>query len=325
MPTCSRCLKNIGPFSFRSYSKQTKRCNKCDSEIERAVIRFIDAFREFAADGVLSTDEWERLQQGAAADNLDLGEALAYARPDVVELIRRAVGLAVRDVVVTPDEEKHLHYLMGILGAPEGLAQEVRSVLAEYKAAQAARAGKLPVVRPSLTLDPGEICHLEAEAEYINTETKTLPRRRGLLFLTSKYLRFASAQISVLAEWKKVTGASKDGDLIYVEVTGRKGTGLYVTPDPVFTDAVVSRLIDLGREQPGARRTVKKATAPDKRTAHEILDVAVGAGPEDVTAAYRQMAKLYHPDKVASLAPEFRELAETRMKEINAAYRELTR
>jgi curved DNA-binding protein CbpA len=37
------------------------------------------------------------------------------------------------------------------------------------------------------------------------------------------------------------------------------------------------------------------------------------------------MAKLYHPDKVAFLAPEFRELAERKMKEINAAYQQLLR
>ena len=32
-----------------------------------------------------------------------------------------------------------------------------------------------------------------------------------------------------------------------------------------------------------------------------------------------------HPDKVADMAPEFREIAERRMKEINAAYEELKR
>jgi preprotein translocase subunit Sec63 len=35
------------------------------------------------------------------------------------------------------------------------------------------------------------------------------------------------------------------------------------------------------------------------------------------------MAQMYHPDKVAGLAPEFRELAERRMKEINTAYAKL--
>jgi DnaJ-domain-containing protein 1 len=37
------------------------------------------------------------------------------------------------------------------------------------------------------------------------------------------------------------------------------------------------------------------------------------------------MAKLYHPDKVATLAPEFQELAERRMKEINSAFQQLMR
>jgi preprotein translocase subunit Sec63 len=32
------------------------------------------------------------------------------------------------------------------------------------------------------------------------------------------------------------------------------------------------------------------------------------------------LAQQYHPDKVAALAPEIRELAEKRMKAINAAY-----
>ena len=42
-------------------------------------------------------------------------------------------------------------------------------------------------------------------------------------------------------------------------------------------------------------------------------------------SAYRKLVQQYHPDKVANLAPEFRELAERRMKEINAAYQRLKR
>jgi DnaJ like chaperone protein len=44
---------------------------------------------------------------------------------------------------------------------------------------------------------------------------------------------------------------------------------------------------------------------------------------EEVTAAYRKQAQMNHPDRVANMATEFRELAERRMKEINAAYDEL--
>jgi DnaJ-domain-containing protein 1 len=53
---------------------------------------------------------------------------------------------------------------------------------------------------------------------------------------------------------------------------------------------------------------------------YEILGLRPNASIDEITEAYHRTAKMYHPDKVASLAPEFRELAERRMKMINAAY-----
>ena len=50
-----------------------------------------------------------------------------------------------------------------------------------------------------------------------------------------------------------------------------------------------------------------------------------GAGAEEISAAYRKLARTHHPDKVANLEPEVREYSEQRMKEINAAYAELKR
>ena len=49
-------------------------------------------------------------------------------------------------------------------------------------------------------------------------------------------------------------------------------------------------------------------------------------GPaEEISAAYRELARTHHPDKVANLEPEVREYSEQRMKEINAAYAEFKR
>jgi DnaJ-class molecular chaperone len=62
-----------------------------------------------------------------------------------------------------------------------------------------------------------------------------------------------------------------------------------------------------------------------EKSAYEILGVSVGASSEEIVAAYHQMAKMYHPDRLAHLASEFVALAEERMKEINAAYEELKR
>jgi curved DNA-binding protein CbpA len=44
-----------------------------------------------------------------------------------------------------------------------------------------------------------------------------------------------------------------------------------------------------------------------------------------VGQAYRKLAFMYHPDRVAVMGPEARQYSEERMKEINAAYSELRR
>ncbi len=61
------------------------------------------------------------------------------------------------------------------------------------------------------------------------------------------------------------------------------------------------------------------------KPAWEILGVEPNATRDDIVTAYRKMAQMYHPDKAAGLAPEFQDLAERRMKQINAAYAALTR
>ncbi len=59
--------------------------------------------------------------------------------------------------------------------------------------------------------------------------------------------------------------------------------------------------------------------------ARAVLAVGPDASVDEIRKAYREKAKQYHPDRVASLAPEFREIAETRMRELNAAREALVR
>ena len=56
---------------------------------------------------------------------------------------------------------------------------------------------------------------------------------------------------------------------------------------------------------------------------YRILEVDRNASPEDIKKAYRRLVNRYHPDKVAHLGDEFRELAENRFKEIQRAYNDL--
>ena len=61
----------------------------------------------------------------------------------------------------------------------------------------------------------------------------------------------------------------------------------------------------------------------NSRNPYEVLGVSRKASTEEIRTAYRRLVQQYHPDRVVTLAPEFRDLAEERMKEINAAYQEL--
>lgn len=65
--------------------------------------------------------------------------------------------------------------------------------------------------------------------------------------------------------------------------------------------------------------------AAGPRPWHEVLGVAADASPAEIRTAYRTLMSQYHPDKVASLGPELRDLAERKSREITQAYREVMR
>ena len=63
----------------------------------------------------------------------------------------------------------------------------------------------------------------------------------------------------------------------------------------------------------------------ETKSPYEVLGIKPNASKSELAAKYRELVQQYHPDKVAHLAPEFREVAEQRMKEITAAYDQLKR
>ena len=91
-----------------------------------------------------------------------------------------------------------------------------------------------------------------------------------------------------------------------------------------------------GRDEEGFRDTHDTARAARARRNAEaeversgslfkVLGVEPEAWQAETSAAYKKQARMYHPDRVATLGPEVREAAEIRMKEINAAHGQLKR
>jgi uncharacterized protein DUF4236/DnaJ-like protein len=78
------------------------------------------------------------------------------------------------------------------------------------------------------------------------------------------------------------------------------------------------------REDQANKKTINEPTPSDENP-YSVLNVSPNASWAEISTAYRKMAQMYHPDKVAGLAPEYQDIAEKRMKIINAAYELLER
>ncbi len=94
-----------------------------------------------------------------------------------------------------------------------------------------------------------------------------------------------------------------------------------------FATALQSAMKDQSHETHTDRAEApppKTATPPTSFTsALSKLGLQPGASFEEASAAYKNMAAQSHPDKVAHMAPEFRELAERKMRELNAAFEQI--
>lgn len=67
-------------------------------------------------------------------------------------------------------------------------------------------------------------------------------------------------------------------------------------------------------------QSIKAMFVQDVDSAYKILGIEPNATDDEVKKAYREMAKKYHPDKVAYLGEDVRKSAEQKLQEVNEAY-----
>ena len=70
-------------------------------------------------------------------------------------------------------------------------------------------------------------------------------------------------------------------------------------------------------------QSIKAMFVQQVDSAYKILGVEPDATDDDVKKAYREMAKKYHPDKVAYLGEDVRKSAEQKLQEVNEAYEKI--
>lgn len=76
---------------------------------------------------------------------------------------------------------------------------------------------------------------------------------------------------------------------------------------------------------PRASSSMQAESMQESSNWFDILGVTPNSTADEIRSAYRQLMSQYHPDKVATLGQELRDLAERKSKEIAAAYAEAMR
>ena len=66
--------------------------------------------------------------------------------------------------------------------------------------------------------------------------------------------------------------------------------------------------------------SIKAMFVKDSNAAYKVLQISPDASNDEVKKAYREMAKKYHPDRVASLGEDIRHAAEEKFQKVNEAY-----
>jgi hypothetical protein len=94
--------------------------------------------------------------------------------------------------------------------------------------------------------------------------------------------------------------------------------GDWQSKEPPHTD-------DQNRSKRKQSHNTQAPPSANSNNSYEILGVKPGATIQEITVAYHKLARENHPDRVSGLDNEFKELAERRMKMINAAYDDLKR
>lgn len=70
-------------------------------------------------------------------------------------------------------------------------------------------------------------------------------------------------------------------------------------------------------------QSIKAMFVQQVDSAYKILGIDANATDDEVKKAYREMAKKYHPDKVAYLGEDVRKSAEQKLQEVNEAYEKI--
>jgi hypothetical protein len=131
--------------------------------------------------------------------------------------------------------------------------------------------------------------------------------RAGAYAAASGYVLFEDGEVAAVV---KKRGSARDDGWFLQDALAR-------------LDARVPKPDPRRRPDRPAKRPPRRAPAAAEADPWQMLGVEPGTPLAEARRAFRALVAQYHPDKVAHLAPEFRELAEERTRQLLAAWEQI--
>ena len=69
--------------------------------------------------------------------------------------------------------------------------------------------------------------------------------------------------------------------------------------------------------------SIKAMFAKDEEAPYRVLEISRSASDNEVKRAFRKMANKYHPDKIAHLGDDFKDIAQEKFKSVSEAYQKI--
>jgi tetratricopeptide (TPR) repeat protein len=116
----------------------------------------------------------------------------------------------------------------------------------------------------------------------------------------------------------------EDADLTQAELTDEQRAGMVNLERAVIHGGTGARAADTRAKPKMAASETYNDLFPETDS-YTILGISPGAGPEEITRAYRKRVKEYHPDRVAHLGVKLHEVARREFDRIQRAYETLSK
>ena len=94
----------------------------------------------------------------------------------------------------------------------------------------------------------------------------------------------------------------------------------HVHPDEISVIHTIARYLNINEHD---FDSIKAMFIKDTHSSYKVLEIENSATDSEVKKAYRKMASKYHPDKVAHLGEDLKNLAEEKFKSVNDSYQSI--